>query len=726
MNCPKPQARVVQPVKEEVRHVEVRGGPARIELTPETDVNPVKTQHIFVATVRDASGNPLPGVDVEWILSRSGAASVGDIVDVDGGRKVDNTYAKSVTGSSSYTITRGNNDAGDDVQVGPGQTWCVITATEEGQSKMVAYAPQIDNWDTHKAFAVKNWSDMNWQAPVDATNRVGTQHVFTFRVFRASDQTPLSGVNVSWTITGGPPANLNGSGNTASTKTDASGVASVTLTQQAPTPGTNEIQFTAVRPAMKDECRCYPETILGTWTVRKHWIAPSIAIAKTGPARETVGHSFQYDIVVTNTSPDLDVRDVVVTDPIPGDLVYESSNPPAEASGNNLTWRLGTMAQGSSRTLTVNVHATHSGNVENCATVTAEGGLTARACAPTTFSAPALTIRKTGPAEASVCDPITYTITVTNTGDGEAQNVHVTDQMPAGVTTNDQTDWMVGTLAPHDTRSFTITGRANQAGTVVNRATATAEGVAPVSDQVSTNIMKCELQIRKTAPAERKFGRPLPYDIVVTNVGNTDAKGVIVEDTLPAGVTFQNASDGGMCTGATVVWNLGTIAKGQSKGISLNTVVTANQEGTVHNTVTARGDCCDTVTASADTRISGVAAILLETIDVDDPIELNGTETYVIDVTNQGNAPDRNVVIQCTLPAEEDFISAEGPDGTQFQASGKVVKFNPYPSLAPKQVIRYRVVVKATAVGDVRFATKLTSDMLQGGSVDETESTHIY
>jgi uncharacterized repeat protein (TIGR01451 family) len=589
----------------------------------------------------------------------------------------------------------------------------------------VAYAPQIDNWDRHKAFAVKNWMDVNWQAPVDATNRIGTQHVFTFRVFRYSDQTPLSGVNVTWTVVGGPAANLNGSGNTASTKTDASGVASVTLTQQTPITGTNEIQFTAVRPAMKDECRCYPEAVLGTWTVRKYWIAPSIAIAKTGPARETIGRSFQYDIVVTNTSPDLDVRDVVVTDPLPADLTYESSNPPAEASGNNLTWRLGTMAQGSSRTLTVNVHGNRSGMVTNCATVVAEGGLRAEACAPTTFSAPALTIRKTGPAEASVCDPITYTITVTNTGDGEATNVRVSDTMPSQVTTSDQIEWMVGTLAAHDTRSFTVTGRANTPGQATNRATAQADGVAPVSDQVTTMITKCVLTIRKTAPAERKFGRPLPYDIVVSNVGDSDAKGVIIEDTLPAGVSFQSASDGGMCTGTTVVWNLGTIAKGQSRGVSIQTVVTANQEGTLHNVVTARGDCCDQVTASADTHISGVAAILLETIDVDDPIEVNGTETYVIDVTNQGNSPDRNVVIKCTLPPEEDFISAEGPDGTQFQASGKTVKFNPYPSLAPKQVIRYRVVVKANAVGDVRFATELTSDMLST-PVNETESTHIY
>lgn len=728
MNCPKPQAQPAPraPVVERREPAPVRvTGPVSIELSPETDVNPVKTQHVFVATVRDSSGNPVPGVEVEWILSRSGSSSVGDIVDVDGGRKIDNTYAKSTTGSSSYSITRGNDNASDDVQVGPGQTWCVITATEEGQSKMVAYAPAIQNWDRHKAFAVKNWMDLSWEAPIDATNRVGTSHTFAFKVFKFSDGTPVPGVNVTWTLMSGPEGRLNGDGRTAATKTDAAGWSKVELTQAAPAVGTNEIQISVVRPAGKDECRCWPEAVLGTWTVRKTWVAPSIGITKSAPAHETVGHSFAYDIVVTNTSNDLDVRDVVVTDPLPSGVAYESSNPMAEVSGNNLTWRLGTMAAGTSRSLQVMVHGTQSGMVENCATVNAEGGLTARACAPTTFSQAALALKKTGPATVSLCDPITYMITVTNTGDGEAANVRVVDQMPAGITTSDQTDWMVGTLGAHETRTFTINARASQAGTFENCASVTADGGLTARDCVTTTVTKCVLAIKKNARSEIKFGRPLPYEITVSNVGTTDAKNVVLEDPIPMGVTFASASDGGMMSGNTVVWNLGTIGQGQSRTVTLNCVASGSTEGVIHNTATARGDCCDAVSASADTHVSGVAAILLETVDVDDPIEVGGTETYVIDVTNQGNASDRNVVIKCTLPAEEEFVSAMGPDGTQFQVSGKTVTFNPYPSLAPKARIQYRVVVRCNAVGDVRFATELTSDMLSS-PVNETESTHIY
>ena len=103
------------------------------------------------------------------------------------------------------------------------------------------------------------------------------------------DSTSRVGVNVNWTVVSGPAARLNGEGKSASTKTDASGWAKVALTQETPMVGVNEIQFTAVRPATKDECGCRPEAMLGTWVVHKTWISPTIAITKTAPARETVG-----------------------------------------------------------------------------------------------------------------------------------------------------------------------------------------------------------------------------------------------------------------------------------------------------------------------------------------------------------------------------------------------------------------------------------------------------
>ena len=148
-----------------------------IDLKPAADLNPVKTQHVLVATVKDANGVPLPNRRVEWIISQG---SVGDIVEVDEsgvfatrGYKETNHYAISHTNNYDHVLTRGNNDSSDDVYIKKGQTWCVITSPIEGETHIVAYAPSIYNWDKHKAFATKNWYDVKfaWPPPMPSILR---------------------------------------------------------------------------------------------------------------------------------------------------------------------------------------------------------------------------------------------------------------------------------------------------------------------------------------------------------------------------------------------------------------------------------------------------------------------------------------------------------------------------------------------------------------------------
>jgi hypothetical protein len=121
-----------------------------LEVTPLEDVNPVRTQHILIATVKDKKGKPLPNRRVEWIINEG---SVGDIVEVDEsgwrasrGYKVDNSYAVSHTNNFKHVLTRGTDDASDDVHLTEGQTWCVITSPIEGDSYITAYAPGIYDW----------------------------------------------------------------------------------------------------------------------------------------------------------------------------------------------------------------------------------------------------------------------------------------------------------------------------------------------------------------------------------------------------------------------------------------------------------------------------------------------------------------------------------------------------------------------------------------------------
>ncbi len=699
---------------------------AELTLTPLHDLNPVQTQHVMVATITDAEGKPLPNRRVEWIISEG---SVGDIVEVDEsgfrasrGYKVDNHFAVSHTANFTHVLDRGNDDPSDDIHLEKGQTWCVITSPIEGETHITAYAPAIYDWSKHKVFAKKVWSDVAWEFPERATNPTGTTHEFVTWVGKHSDGSPLQGYDVTYQIVGGPDAVFESSGNNvASLKTDAAGFARVVIKQVSPVEGTNEVKIDIVRPA--DLQCCKPAVPIATGTTAKTWVAPRIEITKDAPARKLVNETFRYDIRVSNPSQ-VAANDVVVTDVLPDGIAYVSSNPSANVSGQQLTWSLGTLAANGSGSITVDVKGTRTGSFDNCAEVVTARGLTARDCATTVISAPALALSMDCTSGIIICEPAEYVVSVKNTGDGPATNVRIRVDLDDCFATVDGGQRSVtvdaGTLEPGQSKQARFRVKASKTGPCGARATATADGGLTADADCQTVVTQPVLEVVKTGPKVRYIGRNADYQITVTNTGDSPARDTVLVDNVPAGTRVLSVSDQGSATESTVTWQLGTIQSGQSRTVTMS--LKTSRAGTLRNTATAKAFCAE-ATSSVETQVKGIPAILLEVIDLEDPIEVGSTTTYVITVTNQGSAVGTNINIVCELPPEETYVSSDSI--TQGSLDGRTLRFAPLPSLAPKQKATYRVVIKGAGVGDVRFKVSLTSDQMTSPA-GETESTHIY
>lgn len=696
-----------------------------IELQPMEALNPVGTQHVLIATVKDKDGKPLPNRRVEWMIADGG---VGDIVEVDEsgwraarGYKQDNHFAVSHTNNYAHVLDRGNSDPADDIHLDVGQTWCTITSPVEGDTHIIAYAPGIYDWSKHKVFAKKHWYDVAWQFPEPATNPTGTQHTFKTQVMKYSDKSPLAGYQVIYKIVSGPEGRLSpGDGQTASVMTDNQGVATVTLTQVKPAEGVNELDIQIFRP--EQAACCKPGVHIADGKTHKIWVAPKIGIKKSAPATAIVGQQFKYDIEVNSLSA-TPAQDVVVTDTLPDGIQYVSSQPQATVSGQSLTWKLGTMAGNSNSAIVVQVKGTKTGKFHNCAQVTAAQGLKAEACADTVITAPALQLEKQCSQKVLICEPIQYTLIVRNTGDAPATNVVLTDNLPDGLQTAQGKKTVtaeIGTLAAGQAKQVKFSAQASKPGEYNNVATVKADGGLTAEASCKTVVGQPALVITKKGPATRFIGRPVKYDISLKNSGNIDAVNTVVVDTLPPGAEFVEATAGGKYADGKVTWDFGTLAPNATKDMSVT--VKFKTAGDARDTVVARATCVE-VNADATTKIQGIPAILLEVIDIQDPIEVGGNETYVIVVTNQGSADDNNIVVTAILPDELEFVDGKGV--TAGKLTGKTVNFEPLPSLAPKAKAEWRVTVKALKEGDVRFKVIMKSDMMTS-PVEETESTHLY
>jgi uncharacterized repeat protein (TIGR01451 family) len=100
---------------------------------------------------------------------------------------------------------------------------------------------------------------------------------------------------------------------------------------------------------------------------------PDIGITKTAPANARAGSVFEYKITVRNRS-NFAATNVEVTDLVPAQLTLVRIPNGATIRNGVVTWRVGTLAAGASRTLTmdVRVNANVTGDIVNTATVTAD------------------------------------------------------------------------------------------------------------------------------------------------------------------------------------------------------------------------------------------------------------------------------------------------------------------------------------------------------------------
>ena len=446
----------------------------------------------------------------------------------------------------------------------------------------------------------------------------------------------------------------------------------------------------------------------------------AVKLEKMTPSDVQLGDAFDYSIKVTNLT-DMSLEDVVVIERVPNGFNFTGASPEASKDGSTLTWKLGSLAPKAGEEITVSGFATSAGSLTNRATVT----YAVPARADVRVLQAVLQLVKTAPAEILLCELIPVRYMITNTGNGPGKDVTIVEALPEGLLTEDgknQVSFNVGNLEPGQSKEYTANLRATRAGTYVSKPVATASvGFEVESAATTTAVRQPVLSVGKSGPEREYIGRSLTYEITVANTGDGVARNTTIEDTIPPGVTSITASDGAQVSGTKAVWQLGTIAPNHYKKVTVTYTMPA--AGDLSSTATAAAYCASTVTAEAQTSVVGIPAILLEVVDVGDPVEVGGQGSYIITATNQGSAPGTNIRVVCQIEDKLKCVSLDG--ATPGTIEGDVIRFAPLASLAPRTKAIWRVVTRAEKAGDVLFKVSMTMDEF-ARPVEETESTNLY
>jgi len=92
------------------------------------------------------------------------------------------------------------------------------------------------------------------------------------------------------------------------------------------------------------------------------------------------------------------------------------------------------------------------------------------------------------------------------------------------------------------------------------------------------------VNITKSAPSTIQFGDTFDYVINYDVTGGASLTNVIIQDTLPSGVTFVSASNGGTESNGVVTWNVGTLQADTTGSVSLTVSTDCFTPSPIRNT----------------------------------------------------------------------------------------------------------------------------------------------
>jgi uncharacterized repeat protein (TIGR01451 family) len=331
---------------------------------------------------------------------------------------------------------------------------------------------------------------------------------------------------------------------------------------------------------------------------------------------------------------------------------------------------------------------------------------------------PNLSIEKsTSTPEINAGEEASYTVTVTNSGSGDATGVTISDTLPTGLTWSEAsddctiTDGVLScgplTIAAGENFSVTLTGTtdAGECPSISNTASFDSDnaGSGDTTGSPTVIIVNCpDVSVAKTASSPVVVvGSTGTFTITASGGTEGTASDVTLTDTLPTGLTWTVGGDEiGDCSvdgtalvdgatvsgGDTIECNFGPLGPDETRSITVSATPDAGSCGaSISNTATVAADGDTDTSNNSATAVFTVRCptLVIEKAANVDVITISGpanaqtaspsTVTWTLTYTLT-NGPVTNAVITDVVPTGFIFLSAA--NGGTLGADGKTITWN--------------------------------------------------
>jgi uncharacterized repeat protein (TIGR01451 family) len=343
-----------------------------------------------------------------------------------------------------------------------------------------------------------------------------------------------------------------------------------------------------------------------------------------------------------------------------------------------------------------------------------QGDGTVGDAAPLGPQRPQLNIEKIAPQNALIGQPLIYSILVKNVGQSAARDVVVEDRIPKGTKlsgtipraelSGKKLIWRIGALGGGEQRKISIRVIPQEAGEIGS--VATVNFVAEAAAETVVTAPRLEFKI--SAPSAARLGELVPFRFEVKNVGTGEARGVVIRDVIPQGLSHSAGND--------LEYEVGRLMPGKSKQLTLD--LKAGKVGTAVNRAVVLAEGGLTTEAKATIEISGSKIALSRSGPQRRYLGRQAVFTNTL-VNESSFAVDGAVLVE-SIPAGMEFAGAS--QGGQYNDGNRTIAWRIDQMAAGEtRVVKSRLV--ARNLGNQTSTIRLT--VPNGEPVEASSQTQV-
>ncbi len=453
--------------------------------------------------------------------------------------------------------------------------------------------------------------------------------------------------------------------------------------------------------------------------------SPLLSVEASGPTKVLIGKPATFVVKLRNAG-EVPANNVVVTVNLPpfaevaeaAPTAGTTRTPPGTERVEPFEWRITKFEPHSRETLTLKIIPRKSNPIDLAVQWT---------CSPEVSQTlvevqePKLVMGLSGPSEVHYGQTKVYKLSISNPGNGDAENVMVS-LLPIGRGAEGSASHKIGVLKAGQNKSIEVELTARQAGALTIRAQAYADGGLRAEASEPVLVRRASLKLDADGPKVKYAGTGGTYHVHVTNPGDATAENVQVSAILPPQAKYVSSNGAGHAEAdrGKIVWSAGNIQPGGERMFEILCVLQNPGENRIQ--VLASGEVELSASAAVNTRVEALADLKLEIRDPQGPILLGEDAVFEVIVRNRGTKSAENIDLVVFFSEGLEAVSVQG--GPHEIGKGQVT-FKSIPTLAAGSETVLRVHAKADRPANHVFRAELVCESLQTKLAAE-ETTRFY